>query len=175
MRDSRRAHLPGGSIKLQRGQLDVHAKEEALEVGVTVFKWYLRAHVGWSWRLQSACGALVLLRLCAAARSPHAAPRCTARAACLRRTSLPGGCPLAPLGAAPQALPTAPTHNKPHKWAPFRPILENDNNGWVLLYCCSGGLCAGWKRAGWRSEEGVHSTGGLGCGGEPSAVRGAAD
>lgn len=32
VRDSRRAHLPGGSIKLERGQLDVHAKIDALEV-----------------------------------------------------------------------------------------------------------------------------------------------
>lgn len=31
MRDSRRAHLPGGSIKMERGQLDVRAKDEALE------------------------------------------------------------------------------------------------------------------------------------------------
>ncbi len=32
MRDTRRAHLPGGSIKLERGQLDVHAPIDALEV-----------------------------------------------------------------------------------------------------------------------------------------------
>ena len=32
VRDSRRAHLPGGSIKLERGQYDVKAKDEALEV-----------------------------------------------------------------------------------------------------------------------------------------------
>ena len=33
VRDSRRAHLPGGSIKMTRGQYDVKAKDEALEVG----------------------------------------------------------------------------------------------------------------------------------------------
>lgn len=32
VRDTRRAHLPGGSIKLEKGQLDVHAKIDALEV-----------------------------------------------------------------------------------------------------------------------------------------------
>jgi hypothetical protein len=31
VRDSRRAHLPGGSIKLERGKYDVATKEEALE------------------------------------------------------------------------------------------------------------------------------------------------
>ncbi|PRW56712.1 hypothetical protein C2E21_4424 [Chlorella sorokiniana] len=61
VRDSRRAHLPGGSIKLERGQLDVHAKIDALE-----------------------------------------------------------------------ALPAGATPNQPAKWKPFRPILENDNNGYTL-------------------------------------------
>jgi len=43
-------------------------------------------------------------------------------------------CLLTPPSAAfpacpPQALPTGATPNKPAKWKPFRPILENDNNG----------------------------------------------
>ncbi len=34
-----------------------------------------------------------------------------------------------PAPCLPQALPTGATPNKPAKWKPFRPILENDNNG----------------------------------------------
>ena len=29
-------------------------------------------------------------------------------------------------------METAPTHNKTHKWAPFRSILEQDNNGYTI-------------------------------------------
>lgn len=32
VRDDRRAHLPGGHLKLVRGEYDVTAKDEALEV-----------------------------------------------------------------------------------------------------------------------------------------------
>lgn len=40
--------------------------------------------------------------------------------------------PLPILNPPPQALPTAPTHGKPHKWKPLRSILEQDNNGYTL-------------------------------------------
>jgi hypothetical protein len=35
VRDTRRAHLPGGSIKMEQGKYDVAAKDEALEVGLS--------------------------------------------------------------------------------------------------------------------------------------------
>ena len=59
VRDSRRSHLPGGSVKLQEGKYAVATKEEALEVG---------AGFGEGW------GALARLGKGGAAAGPPAHP-----------------------------------------------------------------------------------------------------
>ena len=183
VRDSRRAHLPGGSIKLQRGQLDVHAKEEAIEVGCGCCKYGNMMAAPW----QEAAPCLRGPRPAVAARClrrAHAAAVC-----CSRRTHLAaahpappnsGGGPV-PAGAAHRAhaqqaaqvgaLPPHPGERQQRaSAAPAAAALvccAGVGAGGRLVRCAGGGGGVGGRR-----EERVHcmaSAGGRGCAGDRGA------
>ena len=142
VRDHRRAHLPGGSIKLAKGAYEVAAKDEALEASAE--RPCSRGAYGPGWlrggkKKKYALGRGLRKPAGLGALKEGHAPPATMVAwgplppTCLHTTHLPDVAHVLPtLRCCLQALQTPPTPNKPYVWGKFRSILEQDNAGYTV-------------------------------------------